>query len=133
MLDRLKRLPWGLLLLVAVLAVAIATVLDLLLLWALHFATIRSALSLVLTGLLGSLMPFLVSLGLGVLGVYFLEHWRTPVIINQSILWALVPCLLLVLFVKSLLVPPTLLLELSRTALVGIVVGVFWKGRPYWR
>lgn len=133
MLDRLKRLPWGLLLLVAVLTVAIATVLDLLLLWALHSATIRSALSLVLTGLLGLLMPFLVSVGLGVLGVYFLEHWRTPVIINQSILWALVPCLLLVLFVKSLLVPPTLLLELSRTALVGIVVGVFWKGRPYWR
>lgn len=133
MLDRLKRLPWGLLLLVAVLAVAIATVLDLLLLWALQSATIASALSLVLEGLLGLLMPFLVSLGLGVLGVYFLEHWRTPVIINQSILWALVPCLLLVLFVKSLLVPPAFLLELSRTALVGIVVGVFWKGRPYWR
>ena len=133
MLDRLKRLPWRSLFLVAGLATAIATVAEQLLFWAFQeVAIVTQLLSIVLFPPLGTLIPVAVPMGLGVLTVYLLERWQTQVFVNTASLWALVPCLLLSLWLKSLLVP-YFLLGLSRTALIGIVLGVFWKGRAYWR
>uniref|UniRef100_A0ACD5GN00 Uncharacterized protein n=1 Tax=Desertifilum tharense IPPAS B-1220 TaxID=1781255 RepID=A0ACD5GN00_9CYAN len=90
------------------------------------------ALSLVRDGVLGAIMQFLVSIGIGALAVYLLERWQGVAILSASTLWALVPCVMLVLFLKSLLIPSAFFLEVSRMTLVGVVVGIFWKGRPYW-
>ena len=133
MLDRLKRLPWQSLFLVATAATAIATLTEQVLFWAFQeVAIVTQLLSIVLFPPLGTLIPVAVPMGLGVLTVYLLERWQTQVFVNTASLWALVPCLLLSLWLKSLLVP-YFLLGLSRTALIGIVLGVFWKGRSYWR
>lgn len=133
MLDRLKRLPWGSLLLVSALTVAIATVAEQVLFWAFQeSAIVRQTLSMILFPPLGILVPIAVSLGLGALAVSILERWQTQVFVNTATLWALVPCLLLSLWLKSLLIPDFLLI-LSRTSLIGIVLGIFWKGRRYWR
>ncbi|MDI9640176.1 peptide chain release factor 1 [Kamptonema cortianum] len=132
MFNRLKYLPWRSLIVVALLTVAIATVLDLLLVWAIQSAVVSSALSLVRDGILGAIMQFLVNVGIGALAVYLLERWQGVAILSASTLWALVPCVMLVLFLKSLLIPSAFFLEVSRMTLVGVVVGIFWKGRPYW-
>jgi len=79
-------------------------------------------------------MPVAAAIGLGALAVYLLERQCTQVSINSSNLWALVPCLLLTLWLKSLLPLDSFgLLSLSESVLIGIIVGIFWKGRPYWR
>jgi hypothetical protein len=71
--------------------------------------------------------------GIGALAVYFLEYWQQQFLLNRVSLWVLVLCLLLGLVLKSFLRIPDNLASLSETALVGVTVGVFWKGRPYWR
>ncbi len=71
-------------------------------------------------------------LNLPLLAVIILE-WYRQVIINVSVLWALILCLALALVVKSLLPLPAVLVGLDEIQLITIVVGVFWKGRPYWR
>lgn len=133
MLDSLKRLPWRSLFLVAALTVAIATVAEQLLFWAFQESAIaQQTLSMVLFPPLGTLIPLVIPMGLGALAVYVLERWQTQVFINTAGLWALVPCLLLSLWLKSFLVPD-FLLNLSKITLMGIVLGIFWQGRRYWR
>lgn len=78
-------------------------------------------------------MAIATAVGIGALAVYLCERWLPQVLLNTSSLWALVLCLLLGLVLKSLLPLPSLLLDLSQFTLVGVIVGVFWKGRPYWR
>ncbi|MGK7905401.1 MAG: peptide chain release factor 1 [Hormoscilla sp.] len=135
MLDRLKRLPWGSLLQVAALTTVIITVGEVILVWAFQKSFIvRNLLNLLLDGPLGVLMPVAAAIGLGALAVYLLEQQFVRISINTSNLWALVPCLLLTLWIESLLSLPSLgLLSLSEPILIGIIVGIFWKGRPYWR
>jgi hypothetical protein len=72
------------------------------------------------------------AVGVGALAVYLLKRFYPQVLINTASLWALIPCLLLFLFIKSLLPIPGLV-NLTYPQLLGIIVGVFWKGRPYWR
>jgi hypothetical protein len=82
---------------------------------------------------LGVLTKVAIAIGMGALTVYWLEIWQQRFLLNSSTLWALVGCLLLGLFIKSLLPLPTFLVDLSSLGLMGILIGVFWKGRPYWR
>jgi len=135
MLDQLKRLPWRSLLQVAALTTVIIAVGEAILFWAFSESFIsRNLLKLLLYGPFGILMPVAAAIGLGALAVYLLERQCTQVSINSSNLWALVPCLLLTLWLKSLLPLDSFgLLSLSQPVLIGIIVGVFWKGRPYWR
>jgi len=134
MLDKLKRLPWRSLLQVAALTTLIIAVGEAILVWAFQESFIsRNLLKLLLSGPFGILMPVAAAIGVGALAVYLLEQQFTQVSINSSNLWALVSCLLLTLWIKSLLSLPSLgLLSLSQPILLGIIVGVFWKGRPYW-
>jgi hypothetical protein len=82
---------------------------------------------------LGFLVPFLAVFGIGVLGVYFSERWRQPLYLNSGTLWALVLCLVVALWLKSLLPLPIFqITQLSQPALIMILLGVFMKGRPYW-
>jgi hypothetical protein len=133
-LRRLKYLPWRSLLQVSGIAVIIVIVLEFLLALAYtNSSVIRSMLSMLFAPPVGILLILAAAVGVGVLAVYLLERLYQQVRINTASLWALVLCLALVLFVKSLLPLPALLVNLSYIQLMGIVVGVFWKGRPYWQ
>lgn len=132
-LRRLQYLPWRSLLQVSGLTVIIVTLLELLLsLGTLHSPLIRNTLSLLFAPPLGILIFVAAAVGVGALGVYLLERFYPQIFINRASLWALIPCLLLFLLLKSLLPIPGLV-NLTYPQLLGIIVGVFWKGRPYWR
>ncbi|MBW4573972.1 MAG: peptide chain release factor 1 [Aphanothece sp. CMT-3BRIN-NPC111] len=133
-LRSLKYLPWRSLLEVAAIATLIVVALEFIL--GLGYAQsnlIRQALSILYARPLGLLVNVAVAFGVGVLAVYLLERLYKRVIINNGSLWALVPCLALLLLVKSLLPVQPILVDLDQTQLMGILVGIFWQGRPYWR
>jgi hypothetical protein len=133
-LWRLKSLPWAVLIQVALVTVAIATAADLLL---------AQGLALVLGGVGPGLMPLLslvfmvlpvaAGFGSGALALALLERWFTTVYINAGVLWALVPCLVLVLFAKGFLPVPALLVAVSQSFLVGALLGIFVVGKRHWR
>ncbi|MDB9511368.1 peptide chain release factor 1 [Kamptonema animale CS-326] len=133
-LGRLKNLPWQELLQIAALTNAIVIVLELFLGWGFTQSPIvRNILKLLYSSSLGVLIPVATAVGMGALAVYLFEQRQQQFLLNSSSLWALVVCLLLGLALKSLLPVPAFLVDLSETTLIGIVLGVFWKGRPYWR
>jgi hypothetical protein len=133
-LRRLKFLPWRSLLQVAILTTLIVVVLEFFLtLGFIQSAVIERTLSFIYTGSLGLLITFGTAIGVGVIAVYILERFYKQVIINSAILWALVLCLALLFLLKSLIPLTPILIRLDQTQLIGIILGVFWKGRPYWR
>ena len=134
-LRRLKFLPWRSLFLVSSLITLIVIVLDILLTLGYHQSlAIERALNLLYTPPLGILVNLAVIVGIGALAVYLLEKLYPKAILNAATLWALVLCLAICLVVKSLLgVVPNVLVNFDETQLIGMMVGVFWKGRPYWR
>ncbi|MEG3863292.1 peptide chain release factor 1 [Microcoleus sp. herbarium12] len=132
-LRRLKLLPWREMLQIAALVNFIVIGLELFLAWGfMQSRVIRNILTLLYSPSLGILIPFVTAVGMGALAVYFLEYWHQQFLLNRTNLWVLVLCVLLGLVLKSLLPIPALLASLSEAALIGVTVGVFWKGRPYW-
>lgn len=132
-LRRLQHLPWRSLLQVSGLTIVIVFVLEFFLsLGYKHSLLIERTLSLLLAPPLGIVILFAAAIGVGALAVYLLDRFFPEVFINTASLWALVPCLALFLVLKSLL-PIQGLVNLTYPQLIAIVVGVFWKGRPYWR
>ena len=133
-LRRFKLQPWRPLLLVSAITVVLVIVIELLLFWGFNQSeVVRSSLVLLFSPPLGLILPIIATVGVGALGVYICERWQTQVVLNTSSLWALVLCLVVGLILKSLLPIPALLVDFSYYAVVGVIVGVFWKGRPYWR
>jgi hypothetical protein len=133
-LRRLKFLPWRSLLQVSALTTIFVVVLEFLLtLGYTQSAVIRRTLSFLYAGPLGLLMTIATAIGVGALAVYLLERFYQQVIINTASLWALVLCLALFLFLKSLVPLMPILVNLEQIQLIGIILGIFWKGRPYWR
>lgn len=137
-LQRLKYLPWLLLLQVAALTTAIAGALDILLMVGLiQLAQLglfsMGVFQLPLTSVILSLLVFVVAAGVGALGVWLMERFFTQIYINTGVLWALVPCLGLTLFLFTQLRLPQLLVGISYPQLIGIVLGVFLRGKRYWR
>jgi len=131
---RLRSLPWRSLLEVSGITTAVAIVLEIIIgLGVTQSAAIREMLQFLYTPPLGMIITLMAAAGFGVLGVYILERFYPQVLINNSSLWALVPCLALTLGLKSLLPLPFVLVSLSYANLFAVLVGVFWKGRPYWR
>ncbi len=142
MTDPLRRLqyqPWRALLQVSTLTLALVAIVEFLLsIGYTHFRVIHRMLSLLYAPPLDIVLFFATAVGVGALAVYLLDRFFPQVFINTASLWALVPCLVLFLvlkslLLKSLLLSPLFLLEGRDFGLVGIVIGVFWKGRPYWR
>lgn len=130
---RLRSLPWRSLLEVSGITVAIAIVLEIIIgLGFTQSPAIRQMLQFLYTPPLGMIISLMAAVGFGVLAVYVLERFYPHVLINSSSLWALIPCLALVLGLKSLLPLPAFLVSLSYANLVAVIVGVFWKGRPHW-
>lgn len=133
-LRRLKFLPWRSLLQVSALTTIILVVLEFLLtLGYTQSSAINRTLSFMYTGSLGLLMTFVTAIGVGAMAVYLLERFYQKVIINTANLWALVLCLAVFLLLKSLLPLMPILISLDQLQLVGIILGIFWKGRPYWQ
>ncbi len=134
-LRRLKFLPWIPLLQISLVTVLIVIALDVLLTQtATAVPLFLNLLSKLLLSPIGVLIQLAIPVGIGALAVAILERWFQQVIITNATLWALVPCIALWLFLKSLVPLPTALVpDISIISLVGIVLGVFWKGRPYWR
>ncbi|MBD1811766.1 peptide chain release factor 1 [Microcoleus vaginatus DQ-U2] len=133
-LRRLKLLPWREMLQISALVNCILVGLELFLAWGLIQSEVFGKIFTLLFGSpLGILIPFAIAVGIGALAVYFLEYWQQQFLLNRISLWVLVFCVLLGLVLKSFLPIPDYLSSLSETALIGITVGVFWKGRPYWR
>jgi hypothetical protein len=130
-LRRLKILPWQEMLQIAALVNLTVLGIELFLAWGIKIPAISNALRLLLSSL-GILVPVGIAVGMGALAVYLLEYWQQQFMLNQTNLWLLVFCLFLGVFLKSLLLG-SFLISLSQATLIGIVVGVFWKGRPYWR
>lgn len=132
-MRRFKLLPWREMLQISALVNFIVVGLELFLRWGLMQSRIfGNVLMLLFDSSLGILIPFAIAVGMGALAVYFFERWQQQFLLNQASLWALVLCLLLGLLLKSLVLSP-LLISLSETALIGMAIGVFWKGRSYWR
>lgn len=133
-LRRLKFLPWRSLLQVSALTTIILIVLEFLLtLGYTQSPAINRTLDFLYTGSLGLLMTFVTAIGVGAIAVYLLERFYQQVIINTANLWGLVLCLAVFLLLKSLLPLMPILISLDQLQLVGIIIGIFWKGRPYWR
>ena len=133
-LRRLKHLPWRSLLQVSGLTILIIIFLELFLSVAYSQSlALRRLLSVLSTPPLGTVMLFAIAVGVGVLSVYLLERFHPRLFLNNATLWALVPCLVFVVVLKLLLPVPPLLMHLNLPQLMGMVVGIFAKGRPYWR
>ena len=133
-LWRLKSLPWAILLQVALAAVAIATIADLLLAQGLALLLANAGSGLLpLLELIFMALPIAAGFGIGALGLTILERLFSQVRIDTSVLWALVPCIALVLFVKGFLPIPAALVAASYPLLVGVLLGIFVVGKRHWR
>ena len=130
----LKLLPWRSLLQVSTLIIFIVFILEVLVAWGFTQSNIiRDIITMLYSPPLGIFMSIAIAVGIGAVAVYLCERWLPQVLLNTSSLWALVLCLLLAVGLKSLLPRAFLFVNLSELTLVGIILGVFWKGRPYWR
>ncbi len=133
-LRRLRQLPWVPLFLISLLTLFWASVLELLLgFGSVYLPLVNRALSMLFAPPLNIIMGLAVAVGLGALAVLFLEIVYPQLMINSGVLWALVLCLFLLVVVRSILPIPTSLLEPSYAMLVGSMLGIFLKGKPYWR
>lgn len=131
---RLKSLPWAALVQVAGLVVLLATAADLLL--ALGFGVLTR-------GLAGPLLPFLrllllvlplgAGFGMGALALVVVERLFRQIYLDTAVLWALVPCIVLVLFLKGFLPIPGFLVTVGYPQLVGTILGIFVTGKRHWR
>lgn len=135
-LWRVKTLPWIPLIQNALLTVLLATVLDIALLFLVAgLANVwpQGSSAVLQGGLVGLLLRFAVAGGIGALAVILMERVFRYVRLDAATLWALVGCLALVLFVKSLLPIPAFLVGLSYIQFVGMMLGLFSQGRSHWR
>lgn len=133
--EQLKYLPWLILLQCALLTVLIATGLDigLMLLFSQLAQVLPDSGGLAGGAFTGMLLLLLTAGGIGALAVVLMEQVFAKVFLNRGTLWALVACLALILWLKGLLPIPTTFVGLSQLQLMGIVLGLFSKGRSYWR
>ena len=133
--QRLKNLPWQELSLVSLVATLTVVASEVLLrLSLIYFFVILKPLNMLFSSpIFGVLIPIGVAVGMGALAVYLLEWWHKQWLLNNSSLWALVLCLFIGLLLKSFFPLPAILLTASKASLISLAVGVFWKGRPYWR
>jgi hypothetical protein len=133
-LRRLRQLPWVPLSLVALLTLFWASVIELILGFSSnHIPLINNALNILVSPPLNIIMELAIAIGLGALAVIFLEIVYPQLMIDSGVLWAMVLCLFVASLVRSILPVPTFLLEPSYTMLIGSLIGIFLKGKPYWR
>ncbi len=133
--QRLKSLPWPELLIVSFITTLTVVATEVLLILSLTylFVLLKPLNMLFSSPVFGVLIPIGVVVGMGALAVYLLEWWQKQWLLNNSSLWALVLCLFIGLLLKSFFPLPAILVSASKASLISLAIGVFWKGRPYWR
>jgi hypothetical protein len=134
--NKFDQIPWSETMQVAIVTVAIVVGLEQLLLLALPGIPTPIA-RLIIEAIAGSnRLSFLFQLAIdgaiGALAVLIYERWKVMIQLNANTLWALVGCLILTLFIRSALPLKIIVCELSQLSAIAILLGVFWKGRPYW-
>jgi hypothetical protein len=133
-LRRLKFLPWRSLVLLTLVTLAIVVVAELLLgLGYTQISLVRAVLNLLFSPPWVVVTLLAAGFGIGVLAVFLLETRWQQLSINAGVLWALVLCLILGSVIRSLIPLPAILVSPNQTQFMGFLVGVFWRGRPYWR
>lgn len=135
-LWRLKSLPWIPLLQNALLTVLLATVLDIALVFIVSalFELWPEGTSIALQGgVVALLLQFAAAGGIGALAVILMERIFRQVVLDAAVMWALVACLALVLYLKGWLPIPTFLVGISYVQFVGLLLGLFSQGRSHWR
>jgi hypothetical protein len=132
-LRGLKFLPWLTLFQVAALATGLAFVVEILLIVGTQFSPIDQLLELLFQPPLALFVLLAAAVGLGALSILVLERFYQRVVINTSVLWALILCVMVMLMARSLLQLPVLFLAPDYTTLMGVLLGVFWQGKAYWR
>jgi hypothetical protein len=139
-LRQLKYLPWTSLFMIAGLTLAIVTALELLL--ELTYSQLDEGTQITILKILAATLysPLLslftvgaIGLGIGALAVFLLETIEKQVLINGGVLWSLILCLIIGLIIRSYIPVTALLTDVSEIQLMGIVLGVFWQGKRYWR
>ncbi|KJH70160.1 hypothetical protein [Aliterella atlantica] len=131
-LRRLKYLPWRSLAIIAAMTFAIVTAIELLLLLTLAFLD-TNVQSTIVQLVRSILVSGAIGVGIGALAVFLLERIDKRVSINASVLWSLLVCLLVALIIRDFIPIPALLVSTSEIQLVGMILGVFWQGKRYWR
>lgn len=133
-LQRLRQLPWLPLFWIAVLTLFWASILELLLiLGANRLPLIANTVAMLFSPPLGIIMMLAIAMGIGALSVVFLEIIYPQLLITVGALWALVLCVLIATLIRSVLPISTSLLNPSYSMLIGNILGIFLKGKPYWK
>lgn len=134
LIQRLKNLPWSSLLQSVALTYLIGAIAEILLIWGVtHSEGIQRMMAILYAPPLGLLILLAAAIGIGALSIYLIEIRRSTVYLNTTSLWVLFLCLLVGLFLYKSILTPIILLSSSQVTIMGILIGVFWKGRPYWR
>jgi len=133
-LRSFKAQPWKQLFIIAFITIIFVSSIDsILMLFIANSASFQKTLYAILSPPAGMLLPLAIAGGIGVLAVYICERFQPQLFLNAGSLWALVLCLIIALGVTGLLPLPSFLVDFSYPAVLGMMVGVFWKGRNYWR
>ena len=139
-LRQLKYLPWTSLSIVAGVTLAIVTTLELLL--GLTYSQLDEGMQITIIKILAATLysPSLslftvgaIGVGIGAGAVFLLETLKKQVFINAGVLWSLILCLIVGLVIRSYIPIPAFLTDLNQIQLISIVLGVFWRGKRYWR
>lgn len=139
-LRRLKFIPWRSLAIIAGITFAIVIAIELVL--GLTFSQLDENTQSTIIRILGATLyaPSLslltvgaIGAGIGALAVFLLETIEKRVYINATVLWSLLLCLLIGLIIRHYIPIPALLTDVNEIQLIGMVLGVFWRGKRYWR
>ncbi len=139
-LRQLKYLPWTSLIIIAGMTFVIVTTVELVL-WQTYsqldentqFTIIKILAATLYSPLLSLFTIGAIGAGIGAGAVFLLEKLEKQVLITAGVLWSLILCLIIGLIIRSYIPTPALLTDVNQLQLIGIVLGVFWKGKRYWR
>lgn len=131
-IEQFKRLPWRSLAQATILVVLFVTLLEFGVAFGLQFPQVSVALQLLFNPPLGLLTECAIAFGLGVLSVIALERIDRSSIRVGS-LWGLVLCIVIAFLIKGWLPIGNALFRVEQLQIGGLLVGIFWYGRPYWR
>lgn len=132
-LRRIKQLPWLPLFQTAGYAVIGLFAVELLLWWGgSRLPFVARANALIFSPPLDLLIVLSIAIGVGALAVHLLDQFQRQIFINLGVLWGLIACLVVMVWVRSLSGIPSLLPP-SQPALMGLIIGVFWRGKNHWR
>lgn len=127
-----KFLPWKDLFQAAFLTVLIVILGDFGLFLVQPIPAIAQLLERLFTPPFGIIVGLAIAVGIGALAVTLLQ--RVCARVNNDSLWGLILCIALIFLVRRWLPPPAILFQIeSSTHVVGLVIGIFWKGKSDWR